>query len=111
MDKSLKSKGELTRHRNVLSRAERITSLIDAERWDKDAKVFGLPKVANRKVATRKKGAAAEKPAEGAAGGAAAPAAAGTAGKAPPAAGKAPPAAGKSAAAGAKRPAQKPGKA
>src|ERR1041384_3633673 len=33
MDRSLKSKAALTRHRNVLSRAERIKLLTDEERW------------------------------------------------------------------------------
>ncbi len=60
MDKSLKSHGELTRHRNVLSRAERVARLQDEEKWDEEQDVFGLPKVANRKVVTRKK--AVEKP-------------------------------------------------
>lgn len=86
MDKSLKSKGELVRHRNVLTRAERVGSLTDQDRWDDSKNVFGLPKVANRKVQTRKKAPAAAKiaglaPAEGAA----APAAAGPAKAAAPA--------------------------
>jgi small basic protein (TIGR04137 family) len=64
MDKSLKSQGELTRHRNVLSRAERVERLMDDERWDEDQDVFGLPKVANRRVQTRKKAAQKEAAAE-----------------------------------------------
>ncbi len=67
MDKSLKSTGELTRHRNVLSRAERVEALKADDRWDEDQDVFGLPKVANRRVQTRKKAAAAAKAEEAAA--------------------------------------------
>jgi small basic protein (TIGR04137 family) len=33
IDRSLKVKGALTRHRNVLSRAERIDLLKEEERW------------------------------------------------------------------------------
>lgn len=47
---SLKSRNALERHRNVLSRAERIKALQDEERWDEDQSVFGLVKVAHRKV-------------------------------------------------------------
>ncbi len=67
MDKSLRSKGELERHRNVLTRAERVEVLQEEDRWDEEGDVFGLPKVAHRKVQTRKKAAAAEKAAEAAA--------------------------------------------
>lgn len=49
VDRSLKLKGALTRHRNVLSRAERIEQLKDEERWAEADSVFGLPKVAHRK--------------------------------------------------------------
>jgi len=49
IDRSLKIKGALTRHRNVLSRAERIEKLKDEEKWDEGASVLGLPKVAHRK--------------------------------------------------------------
>jgi len=67
LDKSLKSGGALTRHRNVLSRAERIEQLADDEKWQDGDGVFGLPKVAHRKVQARKsKPAAGEAPAEGA---------------------------------------------
>src|SRR5260221_61801 len=89
MDRSLKSKAALTRHRNVLSRAERIKRLTDEERWGDERSIFGLPKVAHRKanVGAKKK---KEKKAEGEAGAeavpgaavAAAPAAAAPAGKA-----------------------------
>jgi small basic protein (TIGR04137 family) len=49
IDRSLKVKGALTRHRNVLSRAERIEVLKDEERWSEGDSLFGLPKVAHRK--------------------------------------------------------------
>lgn len=55
MDRSLKSKSSLTRHRNVLTRAERIERLKELGRWTEDIKVMGLPKVAHRKVAVGKK--------------------------------------------------------
>ena len=63
MDKSLKSQGELVRHRNVLTRAERVQTLKEEEEWQEDQDVFGLPKVAHRKVVTRKHKAEVVKPA------------------------------------------------
>ena len=69
VDRSLKIKGALTRHRNVLSRAERVERLKDEEKWDEGDSVLGLPKVAHRKGHAGRKGkaaAAAEKPPEGA---------------------------------------------
>ena len=51
LDKSLKIAGGLQRHRNVLSRAERINILQDEDRWDESKSVFGLPKVKHRKSA------------------------------------------------------------
>jgi small basic protein (TIGR04137 family) len=49
VDRSLKIKGALTRHRNVLKRAERIEQLRDEERWSEGDSLMGLPKVAHRK--------------------------------------------------------------
>lgn len=49
IDPSLKVRGALTRHRNVLSRTERIQLLKDEERWSEGDSLFGLPKVAHRK--------------------------------------------------------------
>jgi len=56
MDRSLKSSGGLTRHRNVLSRVERIAILEDDGKFDveKDS-IFGLPKVLHRKSTAGKK--------------------------------------------------------
>ncbi len=52
IDRSLKIKGALSRHRNVLSRNERIELLKNEERWEEGDDVTGLPKVAHRKVHT-----------------------------------------------------------
>ncbi len=62
IDRSLKIKGALSRHRNVLTRAERIQQLKDQERWSEDDSVLALPKVAHRKShAGRKEKAAPAK--------------------------------------------------
>jgi small basic protein (TIGR04137 family) len=80
LDASLKTGGGLSRHRNVLTRAERLAKLQDAESWEESKSVFGLPKVANRNVKVGKK---AKKKEEATAEGAeAAPAAAAPAAKA-----------------------------
>jgi small basic protein (TIGR04137 family) len=50
IDRSLKNKGALARHRNVLTRAERIEQLAEEEKWTEEESVFGLPKVAHRKT-------------------------------------------------------------
>jgi len=55
LDRSLKIKGALTRHRNVLSRAERVEKLKDEEKWIEGGSVFALPKVAHRKSHAGKK--------------------------------------------------------
>jgi small basic protein (TIGR04137 family) len=49
VDRSLKIKGALSRHRNVLTRAERVEQLKDEERWSEGDSLLGLPKVAHRK--------------------------------------------------------------
>src|ERR1700722_3954980 len=49
IDRSLKSANSLVRHRNVLTRAERLDQLKDEEKWDESKSVFGLPKVGHRK--------------------------------------------------------------
>jgi len=54
-DKSLKSKDMLQRHRNVLTRAERIEVLKDSAQWEEGASAYGLPKVSHRKVTVGKK--------------------------------------------------------
>ncbi len=49
IDPSLKIKGALSRHRNVLKRAERIELLKEEDRWTEEDSLLGLPKVAHRK--------------------------------------------------------------
>jgi small basic protein (TIGR04137 family) len=71
VDRSLKLKNALVRHRNVLSRAERITALKDEERWNEGDSVLGLPKVAHRKSVAGKKAKEEKAAAEAAAPGAA----------------------------------------
>src|SRR5687768_10976654 len=72
LDRSLKSANSLVRHRNVLSRDERLLKLKEAEKWDESKSVFGLPKVAHRKMTIGgkddKEEAAADATAAGAAG-------------------------------------------
>jgi small basic protein (TIGR04137 family) len=91
MDRSLKSASALVRHRNVLTRAERLVKLGEEERWNDTKPVFGLPKVAHRKMAVVKAEKAEAVEGEAVAG-AAAPAA-GAKGAAPAAGAKAAPAA------------------
>jgi small basic protein (TIGR04137 family) len=55
IDRSLKIKGALTRHRNVLTRNERIEVLLNDDRWVEGDNVTGLPKVGHRKSAGAKK--------------------------------------------------------
>jgi small basic protein (TIGR04137 family) len=61
LDKSLKGQDTLMRHRNVLTRAERIERLKETGRWSEDSKAIGLPKVAHRKAAVGKKDKAEKK--------------------------------------------------
>ncbi|MCK4849896.1 MAG: small basic protein [Phycisphaerae bacterium] len=55
LDKSLKSQNSLVRHRNVLTRAERLEKLEEEDRWSEGASVLGLAKVAHRKAVLAKK--------------------------------------------------------
>ncbi len=55
LHKTLKSGDQLARHRNVLSRTERIAKLEEERRWTEDESVFSLPKVRSMKLAGRKK--------------------------------------------------------
>ncbi len=64
-DKSLRSKNVLQRHRNVLTRGERIARLREEERWEEGQSAFGLPKV--RTIKARRGGKAKAKPEEAAA--------------------------------------------
>lgn len=67
IDRSLKIKGALKRHRNVLTRAERVEQLKDEERWSEGGSVFGLPKVTHRKSHAGRKAAKEEAAIEAAA--------------------------------------------
>jgi len=55
MDKSLKIRRGLARSRSVLTRAERIARLQDADRWKEGDSPFGLDKVRVYKLAIKKK--------------------------------------------------------
>jgi len=77
MDKSLRVRRGLIRSRSVLTRAERIGRLQEADRWGQDSSPLGLPKVRVFKLAVKKKKKKKEE--EGAEGEAAAPAAGGAA--------------------------------
>ena len=91
IDKSLRVKAGAIKNRNVLTRAERVLKLQEAERWKAGDSVLGLPKVRVMKLALKKKKKAnAQEGAEGAEGAAAA----GGAAAAKPAAAAAKPAAG-----------------
>lgn len=51
LDNSLKTAGGLAKHRNVLTRAERVAKLAQAGRFDLSSDdPTGLPKVLNRRV-------------------------------------------------------------
>ena len=84
LDRSLKSAAGLTKHRNVLTRSERIEKLAAQEKFDMTTgNPLGLPKVANRKVAAAGKAAKKGPETEGEEGAAEQPAAAeGASGKA-----------------------------
>jgi len=63
LHKSLVSKATLRRHRNVLSRAERVKKMTEDETWEEGRSVFGLPKVKIRRVKAGGKVKKVEKPA------------------------------------------------
>jgi small basic protein (TIGR04137 family) len=87
LDRSLKSANALIRHRNVLTRGERLLKLKEVEKWQEGKSPFGLPKVGHRKAALAK-AAPKEEAAEGAVAGA--PAGKAAAGKAAAGKGAAP---------------------
>ena len=55
IDKSLKVRAGMIRNRNVLTRAERLGKLADADRWSEGDPVLGLPKVRVQKVSLKRK--------------------------------------------------------
>jgi len=76
IDKSLRRKNQLARARNVLTRGERIKTLVDQERWQDGRSPYGLPKVKVIKIVVKKaKKAKEEAKPEGEGEAAAAPAA------------------------------------
>ena len=62
LHRSLKTKpSALNQHRNVLTRAERITRMQDVGKFDPSVQPpIGLPKTANRRMKAGKKGSKAE---------------------------------------------------
>jgi small basic protein (TIGR04137 family) len=97
LDPSLRSANSLIRHRNVLTRAERLEKLKEDERWSEEQSVFALPKVAHRKATLAAKAGKAQT-AEAEAGAAAAAAAPASSAAAPAGKGAATPAPAKGAA-------------
>jgi len=65
LDKSLKSKNTLARHRNVLTRAERVEAMKESGIWSEESSAIGMPKFGHRKVSqgkkTKKKGESEDK--------------------------------------------------
>ena len=55
IDKTLKVRAGSIRNRNVLTRAERIMKLKDADRWQEGDGVLGMPKVRVQKISLKKK--------------------------------------------------------
>ena len=55
IDKSLKVQKGLIKSRSVLTRAERITKLVETDRWKEGDPVLGLPKVRVQKLSLKKK--------------------------------------------------------
>ncbi len=64
LDRSLKSKNLLARHRNVLKRSERIETLKETGRWTDESSPLHLPKIVHRKASVGKKSKAEKKPEE-----------------------------------------------
>ena len=62
LDKSLKTAANLSRHRNVLKRDERVEALKEQGRWEEGCDPLGLPKVAHRKVSAGAKDKKEKKP-------------------------------------------------
>jgi small basic protein (TIGR04137 family) len=55
MDKSLRVRRGMIRSRNVLTRAERIQKLQEADKWEEGRSPLGLPKVRVVKISMKKK--------------------------------------------------------
>jgi len=65
MHSSLKTGGAKKGHRSVLKRFERLSTLMEKDKWDETKSVFGLPKVKTLKMKIKKEKAAVEETAEG----------------------------------------------
>jgi small basic protein (TIGR04137 family) len=68
MDKSLRIRRGLLRSRSVLTRAERLAQLKEADRWKEGDSPLGLPKVRVYKLSMKKKKKKKEEGEEGAEG-------------------------------------------
>ena len=55
IDKSLKIKAGSVKARNVLTRPERLTKLIETDRWSEGDPIYGIPKVRVVKISLKKK--------------------------------------------------------
>ena len=56
LDSSLKAGASLSRHRNVLTRTERLARLLDAaDGADNEVGILGMKKISNRKITVGKK--------------------------------------------------------
>lgn len=55
MDKSLRVRRGMARSRSVLTRAERLARLQEADKWQEGGSPLGLPKVRVYKLAMKKK--------------------------------------------------------
>jgi small basic protein (TIGR04137 family) len=55
IDKTLRIRAGISRSRNVLTRAERVSKLQASERWHEGDPVLGMPKVRVQKVSLKKK--------------------------------------------------------
>ena len=73
IDKSLRRKNSLERTRSVLTRAERISKMMEAEVWQEGRSPYGLPKTKVVKIVLKKAKKTKEEKAEGAAATPAAP--------------------------------------
>ena len=59
--RSFRSANRLEKHRNVLSRQERVEKLESLKKWEEEeSSIFGLPKVRNIKAKSKKKAKAEE---------------------------------------------------
>ena len=65
IDKTLRVRHGAIRNRNVLTRAERVRKLKEAERWSEGDDVLGLPKVRVQKISLKKKKKAKKEEEEG----------------------------------------------